>query len=224
VRLTDLLKSSPLGFTMQQLVDQLGVSPRTVFRDLHLLREAGVCAGFDPRRRAVTAKPRLPPGITTLSAEHAIVLALAARTSVLNTHRPIGLAIDRAITALLAKLPEESRARTIRLLATCLLEIGDARAEGPREQVTSKLMQAIGLEQPVRLWYRPTNNPQVVMQTKVSQCQFTVSPGSWQLLGWSSFHRAWRRFDLCHIESVEPLDETCPSSRGPKRPWQTPCA
>ena len=224
VRLTDLLRSSAFGFTVQQLVDHFGVCRRTVFRDLHLLREAGISARFDPMQHAVTAKPHFPPSTLRLTPEQMLILALAARTSLLRTDRGFGFAIDKAIAALLSRMPEETRTRATRLMACCLVEAGVIPGECIAEPAIHNLVLAVSHNHPVRLQYRSSNPSDRTIRTKVTRCQFVVAHRNWYLLGWSTFHRKWCRFEPARIESVEVINETVHGLNMPLRPWRTPVA
>jgi predicted DNA-binding transcriptional regulator YafY len=211
IRLIECLHAG-VGYSTDNLARRFGVSKRTVYRDLQLLRDAGVPAYHDdegghriaPDYRLKTAE---------LSDEQWIILLLAANTSCLKANSHLARVIDEAVAKLLGQAPLRLRDEGVRLLRSCQVDRPEADSRQTQESVAlTETIQAIRLGQPIRIHFDGVTAVGG-MQTKLSGCRLMVSPDGCHVVGRSSLHRAVRRFALGEICAIERIDEGPKSGR-----------
>jgi predicted DNA-binding transcriptional regulator YafY len=193
------------GCTAEGLAASCGVTRRTIFRDLDLLREAGVPLVFDSAERhyRIPGTYYLPP--TNFTAEEALALVVLC-------HEMGGAGGG-------LPLLEPARAAAIKLANALPLRLRDevlARAEAVHiapppsnpldgcESVYQQLLAAIATRHCVRIRYHSLNE-QSRIQTRLSPYRLLFSRRSWYVIGRSSLHRSVRTFNLGRILELQPL-------------------
>ncbi len=92
------------------LAAEVGVSRRTIFRDVNLLREAGIPIYFDEAWDSYRIEQAFRlPRLGRFSDDEIGLLILAAQTSPLHDSPDLSKIIRRAVVRLLASLPEEGK-------------------------------------------------------------------------------------------------------------------
>ncbi len=205
LRLVHLLQSGK-GYNTAALARICGVSRRTVFRDLELLRQAGFQVTFDEAEGCYRLpQPRLlPPTNFTLEE----VLALLALCYELGTGYglPLLQAAQSAALKLESSLPERlrqdaagaARALHIRMDAHNPLEKG--------QDVFQRLLLAFRRRRAVRIHYDSVAEGKLI-STRVHPYSIFFSRRSWYCVGRSSLHRAVRTFNLGRIRKLELLED-----------------
>jgi predicted DNA-binding transcriptional regulator YafY len=211
IRLIECLHAG-VGYSTENLGRRFGVSKRTVYRDLQLLRDAGVPAYHDEEHGH-----RIDPDYRWKSAELTddqwITLLLAANTSCLKRNPYLARVIDEATGRCLGQTPPGLREEGTRLLRSCQVQRGAADPRQARESLAvMETIKAIRLGQPIRIHFDRLATATAAGQTKLSGCRLVVSPEGCYVVGRSSLHRAVRRFALAEIGAIERIDET-PKSR-----------
>ncbi len=205
LRLVHLLQSGK-GYNTAALARACGVSRRTIFRDLELLRQAGFEVVYDESEGCYRLPQArlLPP--TNFSLEE--VLALLALCYELGTERglPLLQAAQTAALKLESSLPERlrqeaagaARALHIRMDAHNPLEEG--------RDVFQQLLSAYGQRRAVRIAYDSVAEGKIISTRLHPYCLF-FSRRSWYCVGRSSLHRAVRTFNLGRIRKLELLED-----------------
>ncbi|GGU77047.1 helix-turn-helix transcriptional regulator [Lentzea flava] len=173
------------------LAQRLGVSERTVRRDVDRLRELGYAVhaikGPDGGYR-LEAGSEVPPLL--FDEEQAVALAVALRIAV-GTGAGIEEAAARALVTVRQVLPARLRRRVDALEVTT--------AESARRQVDTEVLlalsSAIRAGEEVRFDYRsPGRGEDAGPARRVQPHHLVVSAGRWYLVGWSPEREDWRTY------------------------------
>ncbi|KAA2252436.1 WYL domain-containing protein [Solihabitans fulvus] len=176
------------------LAERLGVSERTVRRDVDRLRELGypvqAVKGPDGGYR-LEAGSQLPPLL--FDEEQAVALAVALRIAV-GTGAGIEEAALRALTTVRQVLPSRLRQRVD------ALEISAAR-HGTEPQVDAAILltlsAAVRAGEELRFDYRPPGQPEdaeLPPPRRVQPHHLVVRAGRWYVVGWDPDRGDWRAF------------------------------
>lgn len=172
------------------LAGRLGVSERTVRRDVDRLRELGypVQAVKGPEGGyRLEAGSRMPPLL--FDEEQAVALAVALRIAV-QTGAGIEEAAARALATVRQVMPSRLRQRVD------VLEI--AAAGGGTVQVDTAVLlalsSAIRATEEVRFDYETPSRPPDGAPRRVQPHHLVVRSGRWYLLGWDAVRADWRTY------------------------------
>ncbi|WP_326566697.1 WYL domain-containing protein [Amycolatopsis rhabdoformis] len=171
------------------LAERLGVSERTVRRDVDRLRELGypvrAVKGPDGGYR-LEAGSRLPPLL--FDEEQAVALAVALRIAV-ATGAGIEEAAARALTTVRQVLPARLRHRVD------ALEISAAAPDPQTDTATLlTLSAAIRAHEELRFDYRSPGPHETAERRRVQPHHLVARAGRWYLAGWDPDRAAWRTF------------------------------
>lgn len=206
LRLLRLLQSRP-GLDADALARELGVSRRTVFRDLKMLEEAGATWAFDTRTRGyrLVHGAHLPPPTFTLA--EALALLVLTRRFLSRSWMPGYEEAARAAAKIESTLPrilQERCGSVLERLAVRLAPMTDAEAV---TDVFARLVRAIHEKRQVRLRYDSFYEGRQIT-TVLSPYVITFLGRAWYVIGRSRMHRAVRMFKLGRIAGLEVLEET----------------
>ncbi|MFD6178226.1 MULTISPECIES: helix-turn-helix transcriptional regulator [unclassified Isoptericola] len=198
--LDHLRARAPRPVTAARLAAELGVSTRTIERDLAALRAAGVPVyGVEGRAGgySVLADYSLPP--LHLRADEALAVAVALG---LLAGSPFDRAARRARDRVLAGAPEPVRAA----VSAGIVPVDTVGAEGavgaPEDRGRlGRLPAAVAGRQVLRLRYRGKDR-------EVEPLRLLHGDGRWYLVGWARPGGGVRGFRDDRIESVELTGET----------------
>ena len=190
----------------QQLAAECGVSRRTVFRDLDLLRQAGVPLLFDDDRQQYRMSPDvlLPP--TSFSPDEALSLLLLCHELGGDRSLPFLSSAHRAALKLESNLPRSLREYLQEVGPHVRIRFDPRNRLDGQESTYQLILQSISQRRSVRISYESFSDPQPVV-TKLHPYQLLFSRRSWYVIGRSSSHRSVRTFNLARISAIEALDE-----------------
>lgn len=170
----------------EALAAELGVSPRTVFRDLAALRGRGVDIRGDPGRGGgVSLDPRAAPAKVELTWEEAVGLVLTAALGA-AAGAPFGGAARRATQRIQGTLPGPE-ARALRRLAGRLVLGPPASAavvaslRPVSDGVVRHLERAFAEDRVLRFSYVDRRGER--SRREVEPCGILAQPPAWYLLG-----------------------------------------
>ncbi|MEV0617700.1 YafY family protein [Nonomuraea sp. NPDC050404] len=211
-RILALLATLQTGrpFTADELVARLGVSARTLRRDIDRLREYGYPVHTRPGpggHYRLTAGTAMPP--LALDDEEAIATLLG-----LATLGAVGSAaegsLDEAATRAYGKvdqyLPKRLRHRAARLRAS--LETGTAAAPSVSADLLDTLAGAIQRRHPVTFGYAGKDGP--ATSRRVEPYRHVQHNLRWYLLAWDTGKGDWRVFRLDRITGLDVSTGTFP--------------
>jgi proteasome accessory factor B len=183
---------APRPVTAQRLAAELGVSRRTIERDLAALREAGVPLYATQGRgggHCVVADYSLPP--LNFRADEALAVAVALD---LLAGSPFDAPARRARDRILAAAPEAVRAA----VSAGVVPVDVIAPAGPPRDARglARLPGAIARREVVRLRYRGD-------EREIEPLRLLHGDGSWYLVAWSRPAGGVRGFRTDRIEAVE---------------------
>jgi predicted DNA-binding transcriptional regulator YafY len=196
------LLQTPREWPGSELAGRLGVSARTVRRDVDRLRalgypvEASMGAEGGYRLVAGTAMPPL-----LLDDDEAVAIAVGLRIASGNAVSGIGEASVRALAKLEQVLPKRLRRRVGALgAATTPLSTGDAPPVDP--QLLTGLATAIANRERVRHAYRSADGTET--RRLVEPHHLVTAGRRWYLLAFDLDRSDWRIFRVDRIDRLQP--------------------
>ena len=203
LRLLDLLSllQTGRGWTGAQLADRLGVTIRTIRRDVDRLREfgypveatAGSIGGY--RLMAGTAMPPL-----LLDDEEAVAIAVGLRTSALHAVVDVEDASVRALAKLDHVLPSRLRTR-VRAIARSTSPLLDWQRADLDPDVLSECAGATSRRERLRFRYVRNDEEE---RRHVEPHGLVSSGRRWYLVGFDHDRDDWRTFRVDRIRRPEP--------------------
>ncbi|MCA9100707.1 MAG: WYL domain-containing transcriptional regulator [Planctomycetales bacterium] len=194
------------GATPDSLTFDCGVSRRTIFRDLSLLRDVGVPYVFDEeeRRYYLPAEYFLPP--TNFTAQEA--LAVIVMCNELGNHSSVPLlsSARRAAAKLESGLPRELREYISSVSPKMAMQLVPNSAALIEPDHYETLVEAIARRESVRICYASYTEADDIC-TKLDPYRLLFSRRSWYVIGRSSMHRSVRTFNVGRISAVSELGD-----------------
>ncbi|MDP6446248.1 MAG: HTH domain-containing protein [Pirellulaceae bacterium] len=122
IRILTCLQSGP-GFNAAELAKYLNVSRRTIYRDMNLIREAGISIHFDTKHDAYRLEREMQQYLLPdLDGEDLTNLILPAHLSLANAFPGYAQRVRGTMSKLLCHFPHSLRTRVNRIVNGCLFE------------------------------------------------------------------------------------------------------
>jgi predicted DNA-binding transcriptional regulator YafY len=211
---------SRIGYSTKTLACELDVSPRTVYRDLGLLAEAGIPVFYDAKKRGHLLKDQFNLRISQLTNDELIALLLAAHIFSLSCAGEIGRPIRQAINKLMVQIPTSLRDDIANLLNSVGGKPSSSLWPQGSQPAIAEILLAIRQKRQIRVIYRSGEKSSPSLRTKITPQRLVAAPGHWYLIGRSSWHRKVFRFDLQHIRHAEQTEQCSESVASPCQPAQ----
>ncbi len=206
------------GHNARALSDLCRVSRRTIFRDLDLLRDAGVPLHYDveEERFRIPGTYYLPP--TNFTTEEALSVIVLCREVGHRSQVAFLDAAHSAATKLENMLPSALREQLAGITPAIQIHVGplaSGEVSGPETQRTyyQQLVEAVTYRKCVRIDYDSFSERKAIT-TKLSPYRLWFSRRAWYIIGRSSLHRATRTFHLGRILSLAMLEDRFRIPRG----------
>ncbi|KQY37607.1 MULTISPECIES: helix-turn-helix transcriptional regulator [Nocardia] len=200
LRLLSLLQM-PREWPGSELADRLGVTDRTVRRDVDRLRELGypvVAAMGAAGGYRLTAGSALPPLI--LDADEAVAVAVGLRVAAGQAVAGIEDASVRALTKLEQVLPAKLRRRVRVVGSAVTVRAGEGPTVDP--EVLTTLAAAVTNRERLRFTYRDATGAESRRHTEPAG---VVAAGRrWYLVAYDLDRDAWRSYRADRIETPHP--------------------
>ena len=201
-----LLLDSGSRFNTAQMADQLGVTRRTIFRDIQLLRQCGVPVVFDERRGSYSLQATVVSARPHFSTDEALILAMAASVTVLRVEGVLRGTLEDTIAKFLQCLPVSVREEVASVLRSCVWDTADTPPPLVLTEPLRTVLESMRLRQHVRVDLATSGGPGL-QGTKIAPYRLVATPTGWLLVGHSSWHRETRSFDVKSIQRAEVVDE-----------------
>jgi predicted DNA-binding transcriptional regulator YafY len=212
LRLLNILQSR-VGYSINHLACEFEVSKRTIYRDFHLLGEAGIPINYDPQKGGHVLQHNYSLCASKISGDELTALLLAAHIFSLSCVREVSNPVHQAISKLLAQMPISFRENMGNLLNSIRGTHSSALWPGGSQAVVAEILSAISQKRQVRIVYDPSDGTAISVHTKVTPNCLMASEGRWYLVGRSSWHRKTQRFDLEHIQIAKQVDNSRESKK-----------
>ncbi len=199
-----LRRQAPNTVSAHQLAEELGVTRRTIERDLATLRSAGVPLYGQPGRHGGTGSLQKPSRtLVSLSDSELLSLVLAAR---LAQGAPFGITASAAAERLLDTLNPTQRASVSELRSR--FRFSDTlRAHMTTGHRLSTLEHAVHAQTVVSIRYVDRHGSRTVR--KVDPVGFVHTDGEWSLIGWCHVRQDGRLFRLHRITRADGTKQPC---------------
>lgn len=214
-RLLKLLQLLQAGkrYSVNALAQECEVSRRTVFRDLDLLRQAGIPLRYDPeqQRYQMPATLLVPPG--ELRFEEVLSLLVLCYELGDERNLPFLAGARSAALKLQTLLPVRQQQRLREAAESIEIHLPQTNPLVGRQEVFERLLDALAQRRAVRIRYYRLQDGQFA-QTKVFPYRLLFSRRSWYLIGRSTLHRQVRTFNVGRIQEVTLLEDRVQVPRG----------
>ncbi|MGR4884468.1 helix-turn-helix transcriptional regulator [Streptomyces sp. LARHCF249] len=202
LRLLSLLQAHR-EWTGADLADRLGVTPRTVRRDVDRLRELGYPVNASPGTGGgyqLGAGAELPPLL--LDDDEAVAVAVGLRTAAGNGVEGIGEASVRALAKLEQVLPARLRRRVSALNEFTVPMLRGAERSSVDPSVLTELAAVCRDTERLRFGYRDHGGN--VTRRTVEPHRLVCTERRWYLVAWDLERGDWRTFRADRIEPAPP--------------------
>jgi proteasome accessory factor B len=205
VRLLGLLRGGDAP-TVDRLAEALGVSRRTVFRDLNLLELAGIVPRYDADRRSYCVDQSLPVSSLGLTLSEALAILVAVRKFISPESFPSFKAADRAARKIEQCLPPETVAYCERMIEGLSFRMPPLVDASRIETTFHTLHRAWGDRRTIRIEYE-SYYEHATIETVLSPYRILFASRGWYVVGHSAAHGEIRTFKLDRITGTHVLDE-----------------
>ncbi len=201
------------GYNAEGLAQACGVSRRSIFRDLDLLRQSGVPVAYDESRQCyrIPGACLLPP--TNFTPEEALALLVVCHELGDGGGLPFLGPARSAAVKLESTLPARLRDQLRNVINSVHIQAVPNNPLEGRRPVYEQLLEAIASRRNVRIRYNSLHERKEI-STRLSPYRMFFSRRSWYVVGRSSLHRAKRTFNLARVLKIEPLDDHFQVPRG----------
>ena len=201
------------GYNVKALAQACGVSRRTIFRDLDLLRQSGIPLAFDEGQQHyhIPGACLLPP--TNFTPEEALAMIVLCHELGDGAGLPFLGPARSAAVKLESSLPMRLREQLRHVAAVVYIQPPPNNPLEGRKPIYEQLLDAIVGRRNVRIRYDSLQEKKEIV-TRLSPYRLFFSRRSWYVVGRSSIHRAKRTFHLGRILQIEPLDDHFQIPRG----------
>jgi proteasome accessory factor B len=201
------------GYNTDALAEVCMVSRRTIFRDLDLLRLAGVPLVFDDQQQRyhIPGTYFLPP--TNFTADEAMALLVLCNDLGGQSRLPFFEPAQRAAMKLAGSLPEKLREQLRATGDVVQVKLDPNNRLESSRPIFEQLLQAIGQRRCVRIRYQSLAEDKHI-STRLQPFRLLFSRRSWYVIGRASLYRGTRTFNLGRIRRLEVLEEPYQIPRG----------
>jgi proteasome accessory factor B len=211
LRLLALLQAGK-GYNAESLAAACGVSRRTVFRDLDILRESGLPLIYDEPngRYRLPGTQFLPP--TNFTPEEAIALVVLCH-EMGRSQMPFLAPARNAAMKLESSLPTRLREQLRSAVDSVQIEMPPTNPLEGQQPIYEQLLEAAAERKSVRIRYAaPTAEGE--FRTRLNPYRLLFSRRSWYVIGRSTLHRNVRTFNVGRIVDLQPLGDPFEVPRG----------
>ncbi len=189
------------------------MSRRTIFRDLDVLRQAGVPLFYDSQqmRYRIPGTYFLPP--TNFTPEEALALLVLCHELGGSAGLPFLSPARSAAVKLESSLPGRLREHLRSFSRTVQIREQPRNPLAGQQSIFETLLQASAHHRCVRIRYDSATEQKEIC-TKLSPYQLLFSRRSWYVIGRSSIHRSVRTFNVGRIRALELLEDRFQVPRG----------
>lgn len=183
------------------LMRELGVSRRTLFRYLKILEEAGVPYLHEPGRGYRLARGYFLPPVS-LTVPEVMGLLLLGQHAAAQRHRPLHAPALSAINKLIALVPEPVRAECAAMMDNISIDPGGEITSDIETRHYEVLHQAIDDSRICRAVYKaPLNDEPLRFELQPYALHFAAR--AWYVLGKTDIHEEIRTFKLVRFLELE---------------------
>jgi len=200
-------------YNTEALAHACGVSRRTVFRDLCLLRDVGVPLVYDELHQGYHIPGTYILAPANFTPEEALALIVLCHDVGSQLPAPFFALARRAAVKLESTLPSRLREKVRATGYAVQIQMPPTNRLCGQETTYECLLRAVTERRCVRICYRSLAEDQVI-STRLHPYRLLFSRRSWYVIGRSSLHRGTRTFNLGRIAALELLEDRYDVPRG----------
>jgi predicted DNA-binding transcriptional regulator YafY len=188
------------------MADDLKVSRRTVFRDLGLIRDAGLPLQYDEQgeRYQLVGHPLLPA--TSFTPDEAMAVVVLCHEMASRLPSAFFASARNAAMKMESVLPLKMREQVRLESRTLAIQLAPANQRIDEQRFYEAVLRAATKRRSVRIRYRSLFEGNDIA-TKLQPYRLLFSRRSWYVIGRSSLHRSIRTFNIGRIAMLEELHE-----------------
>jgi proteasome accessory factor B len=184
-------------------MEELGVSRRTLFRDMKMLQLAGVPYYHDPGLGYKVAKSFFLPPIS-LTVPETLGLMLLGKDAAGRRRRPLVAPALDAIHKLTGTVPEPIRSACADLMTHVTLKPDRLNNENIESRYYANLQRCIDEQRTCQVIYKsPVEAEDMVLEFEPYALHFAAR--AWYVVGRTDLHREARTLKLVRIKTLQPL-------------------
>jgi predicted DNA-binding transcriptional regulator YafY len=212
VQLLGLLQAGK-GLNVAALAKACGVSRRTIFRDLDVLRQAGVPLLLDEELGVyrIPGTYFLPP--TNFTADEALAVMVLCYELGGGNQLPFYEAAQSAALKLESSMPTRMRERLRDATGAVQIRLDAPNPLAGQRSVYQRMLSCVASRRAVRIVYDSFSDNSL-MRLRLCPYRLLFSRHSWYVIGRSALHREVRTFNVGRIKMLTELDETFQVPRG----------
>jgi proteasome accessory factor B len=205
VQLLGLLQAGK-GRNAGELAKACQVSRRTIFRDLDVLRQAGVPLLFDDEhgQYRIPGMFFLPP--TNFTTEEALAVIVLCYEMGSDSRLPFYEAAQNAALKLEGSLPGRVREQLREISTAVQIKMEPGNPLEGQQPIYRQMLAAIAERRAVQIVYESFSDGQT-LRLKLCPYRMLFSRRSWYVIGRSAPHREVRTFNVGRVRSMEVSDE-----------------
>ena len=204
IRLLSMLQSGPL-FNATRLGYALGVSKRTIFRDLNLLRDAGIPIELGDNRHGFSVPKEFPSVTPTFEDSDIEIILLAAQLSPVGRVPEFQLRLQKAFAILLSRSPHGFQRMMCRLVRGCdVAGSGDMHSSMIGSFIKA-IVAAIINKQRLRITVERYSEKHPTMTIDIHSVRLGYVEDSWWLWGRPSIKGNSLRVKLTDLIAIQPV-------------------
>ena len=192
--------------TPENLSRQLKVSRRTIFRDLDMLRKAGIPCSYNDEKQSYSIDQSffLPP--LHLNLQEALALLLSVGHTNKGNILPLTQPADQAAIKIESILPHYIRQQCQDVLKNTTVKMAAQARHDKKEDTFALLQRAIRSKHKVKITYKSFYE-QDIITTTLSPYHLYFGQRAWYVIGYSSCHQETRTFKISRMLICELLDK-----------------
>jgi len=203
IRLIMLLQSGRAQ-TPDDLVAELQVSRRTIFRDLALLKDAGIPCYHDPDAGYRIADSHYLPSINLTTLE-TLGLLLLGKSAAANRRKPLMSQALSAINKLATTVPEPIRDACVDMLVNVSVAEAPHSPDDGEARHYLDLQRCIDEKRVCAMRYQPAGAGATPATFTIRPLALHFAVRSWYVMGELDGEEEVRVFKLCRILELSPL-------------------
>ncbi|MCA9177001.1 MAG: HTH domain-containing protein [Planctomycetales bacterium] len=199
LRILSCLQAGP-SFNARELANRLKVSRRTIYRDLKLIRAAGIDVIFDERQDAYRVKTHREIAPLRLEPEDLTRLLITSHLSAFSSmSADFEASVRESMSRLLGPYPAEVRLPIQRIINCC--RVRPSKASKEMSDLLQRIMVAVGRSVHIQVALeRPAQRLEVI---RFAPYLIEVSDSSWWVVGRNPRERNRQVLRLEDIRDVE---------------------
>ena len=202
IRLITLLQSGRVS-SARELAANLGISRRTLFRDLNMLELAGIPYYHDPDAGFRISRSFFLPPIS-LTVPETLGLMLLGKSASSRRNWPLLDAALEAVNKLIATVPEPIRTVCGDLMAHVTVDTGPQAVGHDDTRHYTALQRCIDEARVCEMTYKSPDEPEVI-RCRLEPYALHFAYRAWYVLGRTDLYEEVRIFKLTRIQQLEPL-------------------